>query len=571
MSPHDFAISLPKTAAVTKALRAGLIGAAVAALVTIPGLGSGTLWDNSETAYGEVAREILLTHDWVVMHLNGAPWFVQPPFYFWIAAICAKIFGLTAFALRLPSALATIGIGGAVTYALARTAGTRAGIYTGVALSTCLMQAIVGRLAIMDALLDLAVAVSVLCWFRALQTGRDRYVVFGAAAAALGFLAKGPVAPVISLLVVLPYAVWEKRSGGIHLPSWRGWLGGGFIFVAVTIPWFAALTAHSGLRAVIELIGHYTVGRYTGTIENQSGPVWYYLPVLVLALFPWIAFFPSSLAYAFSNLRGPDATGRNGEVQRWLRLAFCWLVMPLLFFSFAQTKLPNYIALALPAPAVLTGLYLDQAVGRLRSRSTLISSAIVPLFTLLLALAIVWFTRDNRLTGAFNELAFNLIYVGAAIFTGAFAAFLLFAARSAAARGIAPYALGGAMIVAIAFLALLALPQAEAFKPVPHLAQTINAQRAPGDAVAIFHISGGNALVFYTRPHVYVVVGPHDPNPGGLGVSPQAVVCSNPRTWMIGPADTPTYGHGRRVVSRWGKAVLFLYEGHPCVKTGSSH
>ena len=58
-------------------VRAALLGVIVAALITLPGLGVGTLWDNSETAYGEVAREILLTHDWIVMHLNGSPWFVS--------------------------------------------------------------------------------------------------------------------------------------------------------------------------------------------------------------------------------------------------------------------------------------------------------------------------------------------------------------------------------------------------------------------------------------------------------------------------------------------------------------
>ena len=72
-------------------MRAALLGALVAAIATLPGLGTGTLWDNSETTYGEVAREILLTHDWVVMHLNLAPWFVQPPLYFWIAAAFAKV------------------------------------------------------------------------------------------------------------------------------------------------------------------------------------------------------------------------------------------------------------------------------------------------------------------------------------------------------------------------------------------------------------------------------------------------------------------------------------------------
>ncbi len=561
----------PKLLSVSKSVRAGLIGAAIAALVTIPGLGSGTLWDNSETAYGEVAREILLTHDWAVMHLNGVPWFVQPPLYFWLAAICAKVLGMTAFALRLPSALATTALGGFVTYAAARAFGTRAGIYTGVALSTCLMQAIVGRLAIMDALLDLAVAVSVLSWFRALQTGGDRYVIYGAAAAAAGFLAKGPVAPVAALLVIVPYAVWERRCDGIRLPSWRGWLGAAALFFAIVAPWFGVLAARSGAHAVVELLGHYTVGRYTGTIENQSGPAWYYVPVFILAFFPWIAFFPSSIAYAVTQLRR-GSSEPNTNLQRWLRLGFCWLVVPFLFFSFAETKLPNYIALEMPAPAILAGLYLDQAVQRARSRSALLSSAIVPIFILLLAIAIVVFSRDNRLTSAFHHLAVNLIYVGAAIFVGALVAFFLLLAREARTRGIAPYALGVSMLFALAFLALLALPQAEVFKPVPHLAKIINTKRQPGDAVAILHVSGGNALVFYTRPHVYVLVGPHDPNPGGLGVSPRTVICSARRTWLIAPSGNhaPAFGHGPRLISEWGKADLYVYEGRPCADSGAN-
>ncbi len=73
--------------------RAAIVGAVVAALATLPGLGVGTLWDNSETAYGEVAREILLTHNWIVMHLNDVPYFVQPPLYFWAGAAFSLLFG----------------------------------------------------------------------------------------------------------------------------------------------------------------------------------------------------------------------------------------------------------------------------------------------------------------------------------------------------------------------------------------------------------------------------------------------------------------------------------------------
>lgn len=187
--------------------RAAFVGALIAACITLPGLGAGTLWDNSETAYGEVAREILLTHNWVVMHLNGLPWFVQPPLYFWIAALFVKIFGLGSFALRLPAALATILMGAMTGYAVSRQVGTRVGVYASVILSSCLMQAIIGRLAIMDALLDLAIAMTVFWWFRSIEAGRDRYFVYGWVAAGFGFLAKGLVAPVVALLVIVPFVV----------------------------------------------------------------------------------------------------------------------------------------------------------------------------------------------------------------------------------------------------------------------------------------------------------------------------------------------------------------------------
>jgi 4-amino-4-deoxy-L-arabinose transferase-like glycosyltransferase len=559
-------LARPKLLVMSKPQRAALTGAVIATLVTIPGLGNGTLWDNSETAYGEVAREILLAHDWIVMHLNGIPWFVQPPLYFWIAAICIKIFGLGSFALRLPAALATIAMGGMTAYAITRQNGARAGTYAGVILSTCLMQAVVGRLAIMDALLDLAVAVNVFWWFRGIQTGRDRYFIYGAIAAALGFLTKGPVAPVVALIVIVPYYVWERSVSDARAPSWRGYAGALAVFVAIAAPWFVALMGRTGSGAVVELIGHYTVGRYTGTIENQRGPVWYYLPVIILGFFPWIAFFPSAIAAAIARMRITPANEYERRAQQMLRLALAWSVMPLLFFSFANTKLPNYIALELPALATLVSLYLDTALQRVRSRSALISTAAVPLFILVLAVAIVWFSRDNRLTGPFEQLAINLVYMGAAIFIGSLIAFVSIALNRGAS--VAPYALGGSMVVAVTFLAVLALPQAEQFKPVPHLAPIIQAQRRPGDAVAILHVSGGNALVFYTRPHVYVVVGPHDPNPGGLGVSPQAVICNASRTWLVAPRDgsTPTFGHSRRLMAQWGKANLYLYDGGACNK-----
>ena len=542
--------------------RAAFVGALIAALITLPGLGVGTLWDNSETAYGEVAREILLTHDWIVMHLNGQAWFVQPPLYFWIGALFAKAFGVTSFALRLPAAIATILMGVMIGYAVARQAGTRVGIYASAILSSCLMQAVIGRLAIMDALLDMAIALSVFFWFRALEAGRDRYFIYGWIAAGFGFLAKGLVAPVIALMVIVPYAIWNNRHDKQRLPSWRGWLAGLLAFVIVVAPWMLAIYIYGGAHAFDRMIVHYTIGRYTGVIENQAGPVWYYLPVLILGFFPWIAFFPVGIAYGVSALR---KTSTPPNLARLWRLAFTWIVVPLVFFSFAQTKLPNYVALELPALALVVALLFDAVVVKGASRAIVVSAASVPIFIGLCAIAIVLFVRDNKLGSSALAVAPDLIQMGASIGIGSLIAAVLFARRSTIAA--APYVLGAAMIVAVDILAIEGLPHAEPFKPIPQLAAIIQAQRKLGDIVAIQSFRGANALVFYTEPHVYALA-PPGAKKSDEGVPARGVICTHERIWLVAPlkspAFDPTYGRTRTLITSRGTGALFLIEGPAC-------
>ena len=543
--------------------RAAWIGAIVAALITLPGLWVGTLWDNSETAYGEVAREILLTHDWIVMHFNSVPYFVQPPLYFWLGAAFAHILGPTALALRLPSALATIALGAFTGYAVARQAGTRVGVYAAVILSTCLMEAVIGRLAIMDALLDLAVAMTIFWWFRALETGRARYAIYGWIAAGGGFLAKGLVAPVIALLVIVPFYLWNRRYEAMKPPSPRGWIAGALAFLAIVAPWPIALVLHYHLLPLEKLIGEYTIGRYTGVIENQSGPVWYYLPVIILGFFPWIAFLPMAIVYGVRQLRDASA---QPQLARLVRLAFAWIVIPLLFFSFAGTKLPNYVALELPALALITALYFDAVVRQGGTRSAVISAATVPVTIGALALAIAVFSSNNRLTAEIAGAVPPLLAMALAIFAGSLTTALL-VARAKSAQ-LAPYALALAATIATDVLAVSVLPRAEAFKPVPRLAALIEAARKPGDVVAIQNVSGGNALLFYTHPIVRVLAAPGEGDPQNDGVDPRSFICAAPRAWVIVPAvassHDPSYGRRRRVVAVDRKAALLLYGGAPC-------
>jgi 4-amino-4-deoxy-L-arabinose transferase-like glycosyltransferase len=424
------------------------------------------------------------------------------------------------------------------------------------------MQAVIGRLAIMDALLDLTVALTIFWWFRSLEAGRDRYFVYGSIAAAIGFLAKGPVAPVIAMLVIVPFTLWNGRVERTRLPSWRGWVLSAVFAVLIVSPWLGAIAIHSGPHALVELIGHYTVGRYTGVIENQAGPLWYYLPVLILGFFPWIAFLPMAIVYGVREMRSGSA---DPNIARLWRLGFTWMVVPLVFFSFAKTKLPNYIALEFPALALVTALYFDRVVRRGVSRSAIVSAASVPVFIGMVAFAIWLFVRDNKLTTDALSVAPDLIVMGASIFVGSVLTAVLLGIRSTV--GIAPYALSAATIVAMDILAIVALPHAEAFKPIPHLAPIINASHRAGDAIAIQNFRGGNALLFYTRPPVYGLPGPDDSVPDST-LNARSVICSHARVWVVAPrhrpAHDPTYGRTRTLEGTWGGGALFLYSGPRC-------
>jgi 4-amino-4-deoxy-L-arabinose transferase-like glycosyltransferase len=538
--------------------RAALVGALVAALATLPGLGAGTLWDNSETAYSEVAREIWISHSWIVMHLNGAPWFVQPPLYFWIAALFTRAFGNSEFAYRLPSALATIATAAAVGYVVARLTTLRAAVLSATVLSTSLMQAVVGRLAIMDALLDLTVALAILAWFGTLRTGNRAWWYLGCVAVALGTLAKGPVAPAAAVMIVVPWAFWERAVGRrVFVPRALDLAGGALAFGALVLPWALALERAAGGVAFEQMLGHYTVGRYLGTIENQSGPIWYYVPVIVLGFFPWFAYLvPSSIAawHAAREERGGLA-----------RLAIVWAVVPFVFFSFAKTKLPNYIALEMPALAIVVALWFDGISQVKDRRAALWWTAVVPVLIVLLGIATVVFSHDNKLTTELSEIAVPFAALGVAILAGSIACFVLLRSRE---RGwLAPFALAAANIIVMVIIAVIGEPIVDRFKPIPALAAVIERERRPGDVVAIQSVSGGNGLMFYTRPGIAILNGPADASSDSPN-DPRPTICSAPRAFVVTskrrPPNDPTYGRMRHAIATSNGDVLYLYDGPLC-------
>ena len=468
------------------ALRATVF-ALIAALYFI-GLGNGSLWDNSEPTYGEVVKELFKTGDWLTLHYNYQAWYIHPPLWIWTAGIAVKIFGLNEFAVRFPSALFGV-LGAVATYLAARRLyGEVAGLVSALALATSLEYIVLSRLAILDSMLICFMTIATFWGYFALRDGDRRALWIAAIAAALGALTKGPVAAVIPLLVLVVWLVVERvwlRGSHLDFARMRNlpWFGAITAFVVLAGSWFGLETALHGLPFLAEYLGRSTFGRYLAPFENQPGPFYYYVPLLLLGFFPWIAFLPKAVKEAWLA-RSTDSV-----------FLLCAAAVPFVFFSLAQTKLPNYLGIIFPALAVLVGGQLGGAVARDDIRWLRGALLVLPLALVLLVIAIALYVQTQSL-GQVTELVSPLRLLGWIVVPTTIATGLLTVALRR--PWIAPLGLALAMTGVVAALVLVILPRLESRKPMKAMAAHIQSLWRPGDQVAITGVHGGFSLLFYT-------------------------------------------------------------------------
>jgi 4-amino-4-deoxy-L-arabinose transferase-like glycosyltransferase len=317
------------------------------------GLGATGLFDADEPAYAQAAREMLERGDWVTPHFNGQPRFDKPILFYWLILLSYRVFGVTEFAVRFWSALAGLGLVVLLWRAARRRIGGEAALWTGVAFSANLLTALLARAAVTDMLLTFFVTAAIVAGLDALEASASggRWPARGMwAAMALAVLVKGPVGlliPAMALggcLLALP----EARAGLRRLFPWEG----PALFLAIAAPWYALALSANGWAFVEGFVIKHHLTRYTGVISSHAGPLWFYLPVVLVGFFPWSSFLPAALWRAAKTAYGRHA-GTAGD--RLAVACLCWLSGLFVFFSLAGTKLPSYLFPAFPAMALLVG------------------------------------------------------------------------------------------------------------------------------------------------------------------------------------------------------------------------
>lgn len=311
------------------------------------GNGNYTLFDNSEPHYSRVTQELVQHHDKLTMTFNGADWYVHPPLYFWMLHGLTSVFGWSEFVLRFWEGLFGI-LGVLVTYQLGKIFfNRRTGLVAAIILASSLYYVVISRLAIFDTILNTFLLLTCYYFLVAIKDPQRRLsaMVLSGLWSGLAVLCKGPIGIVQPAAVFFLYILASRQFS--ILKDYRLWLG---LVVAFCIgaPWFAnQLMAHG--KAFFDIaLKDYTWYRFFDAVEGQGGSKTYYFFVL-LGFFPWIMYLPSVIKSAFTKkiwaLKHPTD---------WVTL-FSWIfiLFSFVFFSMAQTKLPNYIMTIFPFLSLL--------------------------------------------------------------------------------------------------------------------------------------------------------------------------------------------------------------------------
>jgi 4-amino-4-deoxy-L-arabinose transferase-like glycosyltransferase len=391
-------------------------------LLFLPFLGNVALFDWDEVNFAEIAREMIVTKDYLNVQINFQPFWEKPPLFIWMQVLSMKLFGINEFAARFPNAIC-----GIVTLLVLFQIGKKLfnekmGIIWVLVYAGSILPFFYFKSGIIDPWFNLfiftGVYFAVLFTFNHFAVDRTPVpssprpavlqscsltvsrspgllVFLSGASIGLAILTKGPVAFLIFSLtgaiylitVLLSYRPKVLQSyPPTVLSSFRPAVKIKLIHILLFLTglvltggsWFFIMIANGHMDTVKDFI-IYQARLFSTKDAGHGGFPGYHIVILMLGVFP-------ASAFLFGGFKAsPDEQPLQKE---WRRICIILLLTVIVLFEIVQTKIIHYSSLAYFPLTYLAALYIYRTIGENRRFSRL-SSGLLIAFTLLWTLVIV--------------------------------------------------------------------------------------------------------------------------------------------------------------------------------------
>jgi 4-amino-4-deoxy-L-arabinose transferase-like glycosyltransferase len=185
--------------------------------------------------------------------------------------------------------------------------------------------------------------------------------------AAISTMGKGVAGFILPIMVAGAYVLTARK--------WRDLLrlelvSGVMILAVVAAPWFVAMYVRMGDEFIQQLFVHHMWKRALDHVHDTNTgddvSIRYYVWQMGYGLFPWTGLVPAGLIW-WARTRWQQAgrvltlhEERQRDVATFLVM---WFIFAWALFTYMKTKFHHYVFPAVPPAALLTGIFLDDALG----------------------------------------------------------------------------------------------------------------------------------------------------------------------------------------------------------------
>ncbi|GJL65923.1 MAG: hypothetical protein NPIRA05_08940 [Nitrospirales bacterium] len=321
---------------------------------------SSSLFGVTEGLYASVTETMVRTGEYVQLTLHGQPYWNKPPMFFWLQAVSTKFLGWHETALRLPSALFSVGTV-VITYGLGKTLfSSTAGFWAALVALTSYVSLWFGSMAIIDPVLTFCMTLGIFGLVRAyFQEGTAWWYSVGFVALAFGAMVKNFHA--LALPVLLFFMLLVIRRDAAPLKTSSFWAGAsiavgilGLYYAYLGQEFFQHYVLKENVLRMLRVAGDTQSSLLDGYLGKR--PIIWYGIVIWFDFFPWSVLLPSALLLLWKQRMVSDSPREM--------FLLVWVLGYFLAFSLFPEKHERYLMPMVPGVAVMVGYFYYRVLER---------------------------------------------------------------------------------------------------------------------------------------------------------------------------------------------------------------